>query len=58
MAKKAKTTARVNKNVFINCPFDIPYQKILKPMIFSIVRHGYNPSIASDRIDSADWRLE
>lgn len=47
------------KNVFINCPFDITYiNDILKPMIYVIVKNGYNPRLSLEVSDSGVIRLE
>jgi hypothetical protein len=45
-------------NVFINCPFDKEYSKLLKPLLFIIIRSGLDPRIASERLDSGEVRLE
>lgn len=45
------------KNVFINCPFDSSYTKLLRPIIFTIMYLGYNPRIASKRSDSGEARF-
>lgn len=46
------------KNVFINCPFDSEYEDLLKPLLFTVIRSGLNPRIASERLDSGEVRLE
>jgi hypothetical protein len=45
-------------NVFINCPFDEEYIKLLRPLLFTIMYSGLNPRIALERFDSAEIRLE
>lgn len=45
-------------NVFINCPFDKEYSDLLKPLLFTIIRIGLEPRIASERLDSGEVRLE
>lgn len=45
------------KNVFINCPFDSQYTKLLRPILFTIIYLGYNPRIASERSDSSEARF-
>ena len=45
------------KNVFINCPFDNDYQSLLKPFLFTLLKLGLNPRIASERLDSGEVRL-
>ncbi|MBC3917476.1 hypothetical protein H8L32_08330 [Undibacterium sp. CY18W] len=44
-------------NVFINCPFDNDFKKILHPMLFTIIYHGLKPRIATERIDSGEQRI-
>lgn len=44
------------KNVFINCPFDNNYFKLLKPLLFSICYIELNPQI-SETSDSGEIRL-
>jgi hypothetical protein len=46
-----------SKNVFINCPFDLKYTKLLRPILFTIVYLGYNPRIALERSDSGEQRF-
>ena len=45
-------------NVFINCPFDLPYQELLKPLLFAIRKIGFQPRIALERFDSGEVRLD
>jgi hypothetical protein len=47
-----------DKNVFINCPFDKDYLKLLKPLLFSIIYAGYTPRLALESSDSGELRLE
>jgi hypothetical protein len=44
-------------NVFINCPFDDDFKKILRPLLFTIIYHGLKPRIATERIDSGESRI-
>ncbi len=46
-----------NKNFFINCPFDIRYSSLLKPILFTIVYFGFTPQIASQSTDSGEQRI-
>ena len=46
-----------SRNVFINCPFDAKYSKLLRPILFTIIYLGYNPRIASERSDSGEARF-
>lgn len=44
-------------NVFINCPFDADFKKILRPILFTIIYHDLKPRIATERIDSGEARI-
>jgi hypothetical protein len=44
--------------VFINCPFDKNYEPLLKPLLFTVIRLDLFPRIASERLDSAEVRLD
>lgn len=44
------------KNVFINCPFDNDYFKLLKPLLFTLCYIGLRPQI-SETSDSGEVRL-
>jgi hypothetical protein len=46
-----------DKNVFINCPFDGAYDKLLKPLIFTLLYIGYEPQISTTR-SSSHYRIE
>lgn len=45
-----------NENVFINCPFDIEYRKLLRPLLFTVVYIGLEPQI-SETTDSGEQRV-
>ncbi len=45
------------KNVFINCPFDDEYLRLLRPLIFTLLTIGYTPRIAKERLDSGEPRF-
>lgn len=51
-------TADFGKSVFINCPFDEKYEPILQAILFTVVYLGFRPKLSSERIDSAENRLE
>jgi hypothetical protein len=36
-------SANVEKNVFINCPFDDEYRPLLEPPLFTLVFLGFTP---------------
>jgi hypothetical protein len=47
------------KSVFINCPFDEIYiNDLLKPMIYIIIKNGFNPRLSLEISDSGHNRLE
>lgn len=46
-----------SRNVFINCPFDAAYKRLLRPLIFTIRISGFIPRIASERFDSGEVRI-
>jgi len=46
-----------DKNVFINCPFDPAYDKLLQPLLFTILYFGFIPKIATERSDSGEQRI-
>ncbi|WP_029415567.1 hypothetical protein [Brevundimonas bacteroides] len=45
-------------NVFINCPFDRDYLSLLRPIVFCVYRLGFQPRIASERLDGGEPRIE
>lgn len=47
-----------SSSVFINCPFDDEYGALLRPLLFTIIYLGYIPRIASERLDSAENRID
>lgn len=47
-----------NKNVFINCPFDIRYNSLLRPLLFTVAYLDFNPRIAKETSDSGQTRIE
>lgn len=58
MAKGKKINSnQIQKKVFINCPFDNEYLVLLRPLLFSVIYLGYEPLIASQRIDSGEIRI-
>lgn len=46
-----------HRNVFINCPFDKEYDPILQAILFTVLRLGMIPRLASESLDSAETRL-
>lgn len=47
-----------DRSVFINCPFDDDYTPLLQAILFCVVDLGFVPRIATERIDSAENRLD
>lgn len=46
------------KNVFINCPFDVDFLKLLRPWLFTLLYYDFNPRIALESLDSGEMRLD
>lgn len=44
-------------NVFINCPFDAKYLRLLRPLLFTVIYLRLKPRIALEAIDSGELRL-
>jgi hypothetical protein len=57
-ASPAGATDGYELNVFVNCPFDARYRRLLRPLLFTIVYLGYRPRIALERSDSGENRLD
>jgi hypothetical protein len=49
--------AGFEKNVFINCPFDDEYRRLLRPLLFVVLFLEFNPKIALERSDSGESRI-
>ena len=47
-----------DQQVFINCPFDDDYLSLLRPLLFTVRFFGFIPRIASERLDSAENRID
>lgn len=46
------------RSVFINCPIDTAYIKyLLKPILFVIIKNGFNPRLSLEVSDSGEQRL-
>lgn len=45
-------------SVFINCPFDAGYFPLLRPVLFCVIDLGFEPRIASERLNSSEMRVE
>lgn len=53
----ARADGGYDRNVFINCPFDLDYQALLYPLLFTICYLRFTPRIALDRSGSGELRL-
>jgi hypothetical protein len=46
------------ESVFINCPFDDEYTKLLRPLLFTILFLGKSPRLTLERSDSGKARID
>lgn len=44
-------------SVFINCPFDLPYQPLFDAIVFTLAYCGFQPRSALELVDSGEPRL-
>ena len=58
MRRSALDLEEYNRNVFVNCPFDPKYQKLLRAILFSILDCGFQPRCALEDIDSGTPRIQ
>ena len=54
----AKGRDKFSRSVFVNCPFDLDYLPLLRPLLFTIIYLGFIPRIASERSDSGKTRID
>lgn len=47
-----------DKNVFVNCPFDQDYRRLLQPLLFTLIYLGFKPRIALEESDSGIPRIQ
>lgn len=47
-----------HKSVFVNCPFDDEYLRLLRPLLFTIRFLGLQPRIALETLDSGTPRID
>lgn len=48
-----------DRNVFINCPFDPSFiNDLLKPVIYLLIKNGFNPRLSLEISDGGQVRLE
>ena len=55
---KTSYSTDFEKNVFINCPFDDDYTRLLQPLLFTILYLGFSPRIATERVDAGELRID
>jgi hypothetical protein len=48
----------VDRNVFVNCPFDADYRPLFEALIFTIVLSGYNVRCALEDDDAGNIRFD
>lgn len=58
MRSPGRHSASYDQSVFINCPFDEDYDRLLRPLLFTILRLGFSPRIATERSDSGENRVD
>lgn len=46
------------KNVFVNCPFDLQYLPLLRPLLFTVIYLRLKPRIALEAMDAGQARLD
>ena len=57
MSSRVTTEPARQRSVFINCPFDQPYQPLLRAACFTILACGWVPRCALDFSDSGEVRF-
>lgn len=48
----------MNRNVFLNCPFDEHYDPIMRAILFAVVDCGFTPRCALERSDASEPRIQ
>lgn len=49
--------ASVNRDVFVNCPFDPTYKDLFNAIVFTVIRSGFRARCALETDDAGDNRL-
>lgn len=49
---------RFEQNVFINCPLDSEYERLLRPLLFTVISLGFDPRLAAERSDALEVRID
>lgn len=52
-----KAPADFDRNVFINCPFDVPYSSLFNAVVFAIHDMGFQPRCALEASNAGQIRL-
>ena len=50
--------SRFEKNIFVNCPFDDDYRRLLIPVIFTVKYFNYIPRLALESANSGESRID
>ena len=58
MAKAPPLPANYERNVFINCPFDLQYQPLFYGIVFAVNDMGFHPRCAKDESNAGKGRIE
>lgn len=58
MAKPPRLPANFERNVFINCPFDVDYQPLFYGIVFAVSDMGFRPRCAKDESNAGKGRIE
>lgn len=52
-----KAPANFERNVFINCPFDEPYEPLFNAIVFAVHENGFRPRCALEASNAGQFRL-
>ena len=52
-----KAPANFERNVFINCPFDEPYEPLFNAIVFAVHETGFRPRCALEANNAGQFRL-
>lgn len=45
-------------NVFINCPYDAAFMRLLRPLVFTVIFAGLTPRLSLEQMDSGEARIQ
>ena len=51
-------TVPVDRDVFVNCPFDDEYRPMFQTIVFSVIGCGFFPRCALETADSGEVRID